>query len=261
MGKKAFRKAIEANKKVPDPVTDIPIKTGVPVDCACVIHGTYYDFSYVDKLYRGLCRNLSRPVNLHVYTEAHRDVPLPYIKHSLQNLGVEGPRKSWWYKTQLFDVNQFKGQLLYFDLDVVIVDNIDFFLELSTNYFWGIKDFRHLFNRSRQTLNSSIMYFDTRKFNYVWDQFLLRPEEHMRRFAGDQDFVDRIIQPKDKQFFDVDLIKSWRWQLFDGGYDTKKRRHLQPGTGTKITKPTRIMVFHSKPKLHEINDPVIDKYW
>jgi len=260
MSKKASRKALDA-PLVPDPPTVSQHKTGDPVDCACVIHGSYYSFDYVHKLYNGLCRNLTRSVRLHVYTEAERIVPEPYIHHALKNLEVEGPKKSWWYKTQLFDSNQFSGQLLYFDLDVVIVDNIDFFTELSTDCFWGIRDFRYLFNKTRRNLNSSIMYFDTQKFNYVWQQFMTNPAEHMRRLHGDQDFIDRAIPPNDKKFFDEDLIKSWRWQLLDGGYDVKSRRHYEPGSGTKITTPTRVMVFHGKPKIHEVNDAIIHKYW
>ena len=29
------------------------------IDCACLIHDTLYDWSYVDKLYRSLDRNLT----------------------------------------------------------------------------------------------------------------------------------------------------------------------------------------------------------
>jgi len=245
MGKKALRKT----------------SMNQPIDCACVIHGEYYQFDYVDKLYNGLIKNLSRPVNLHVYTEESRHVPEPYIHHPLQDLGVSGPRKSWWYKLQLFDNKNFNGQLLYFDLDVVIVDNIDFLVELSTKYFWGIRDFRYLFSPSKRTLNSSIMYFNTEVFSYVWDEFQKHSQMHMSRLHGDQDFIDRVIPAHHKQFFNEELIKSWRWQCLDGGYDTRYKQHKSPGTGTTVAHPTRVMIFHGKPKLHEINDPIIAKYW
>ena len=53
------------------------------VDCACLIHGDKYNWSYVDTLYHMICRNVSMDVRFHVYTEASRGVPSPFIKHEL----------------------------------------------------------------------------------------------------------------------------------------------------------------------------------
>jgi hypothetical protein len=50
-------------------------------DCACVIHGTGYDWQYVDKLYNMLTRHLPQGIRFHVYTEEHRSVPSHMIKH------------------------------------------------------------------------------------------------------------------------------------------------------------------------------------
>ena len=88
-----------------------------PIHCACLIHGDGYSWDYVDRLYNMVTRNLSRAVDFHVYTESHRDVPDHMIKHSLIEWpGVSGPKKSWWYKLQLFNAENFSGQILYFDL-------------------------------------------------------------------------------------------------------------------------------------------------
>ena len=106
-----------------------------PVDCACVIHGTGYDWTYVDRLYNMLNKHISRGVRLHVYTEADRPVPTPYIKHTLTDWGISGPKRAWWYKMQLFNPDHFRGQLLYFDLDTVIVNNIDWICNRAPEYF------------------------------------------------------------------------------------------------------------------------------
>jgi len=69
------------------------------IDCACLIHDTLYDWSYVDKLYNSLQRNLTPKVRMHVYTESSRYVPDTYIRHNLEEWdGVRGPKRSWWYK-------------------------------------------------------------------------------------------------------------------------------------------------------------------
>ena len=89
-----------------------------PINCACLIHGTGYDWTYVDRLYNMLSRHLTRQVILHVYTEEERTIPAPYIKHGLVDWGIGGPKKSWWYKLQLFNSEHYSGPLLYFDLEI-----------------------------------------------------------------------------------------------------------------------------------------------
>jgi len=61
------------------------------IDCACVIHGSGYDWSYVERLYNMLCRNLHAEVRLHVYTEHDRSVPPHMVKHILTDWGIAGP--------------------------------------------------------------------------------------------------------------------------------------------------------------------------
>jgi len=219
-----------------------------------------YDWIYVDKLYKGLKRNLNKKIKLHVYTEPGREVPDKYIKHPLKDLSPHGASKGWWYKVQLFDRTQFSGQLLYLDLDVAISGSLDWILDCDPKYFWGIRDFRYLFNQRKRELNSSLMYFNVDKFGYIWEDFKLDPGAYMSRLHGDQNYIDKKVPPPQMQFFDEKLVRSWRWELLDGGYDINTHRHKAPGTGTFVD-DTRVIVFHGKPKLHEISDPVIDKYW
>jgi hypothetical protein len=233
------------------------------IDCACVLHGTKYDWTYVDRLYNMLGKNLSLPVNLHVWTEYHREVPEHMIKHTLDDWpGISGPKKSWWYKMQMFNPEYFNGDLLYFDLDIVIVRKIDWILSLDTEYFYGIKDFKRLQNPFYESINSSVMWFNTDKFSWIWDRF----SQHniraiVNRYHGDQDYLNDIIPKAQRQYFDLDLIKSWRWQCYDGGMNFTKKTHYRPGVGTEIDDKTAILVFHGNPKPHEISDPVIQNLW
>ena len=105
-------------------VTTPTAPTG-PIDCACVIHGDAYSWTYVERLYNMLSRHVTPGIRLHVYTEADRSVPAPMIKHALTDWSISGPRRAWWYKMQLFNTQHHAGPLLYFDLDTVIVRNID----------------------------------------------------------------------------------------------------------------------------------------
>jgi hypothetical protein len=238
---------------------DPQIKT---INCACVIHGDAYSWTYVDRLYSMLSRNLTANVKLHVYTEASRAVPDPFIKHELVDWGIGGLKQSWWYKIQLFNSLHYQGPLLYFDLDTVIIQNIDWVAELTPKYLHAIKDFRYLWNPTNNKINSSVMWWDTRNYQFVYDSFIAENLESVRqRFRGDQDYISAVVPIDQRRFLDTNRVKSWRWQCLDGGYDFAKKQHYNPGAGTHFTEESSILVFHGNPKPHEIADTVIQEFW
>lgn len=233
------------------------------IDCACLIHGDAYDWTYVEKLYSMLQRNFSVPVKLHVFTEESRPVPSNMIKHALKEWpGVAGPKKAWWYKMQMFDRNNFAGQLLYFDLDVVIVNNLDWIMHLSRDYFWTIRDFRYLWRPTWAGINSSVMYWDTNKFHHIWRCFSKQDlAEVMRTHPGDQDFLSNTIGGDQRRFFKEKTVCSWRWQIFDAGMDMQSRSYRRPGAGAIVPPETSIIVFHGRPKPIDIKDQYIINNW
>lgn len=232
------------------------------IDCACVIHGDAYSWRYVDTLHDMLSRHLTPDVQLHVYTEADRSVPAPYIKHALTDWGISGPKRSWWYKIQLFNPEYHAGPLLYFDLDTVIVDNIDWIWQQPLTYFWAVRDFKYLWRSSSTEINSSVMWWDTQKYKHIWDLFVLEDLNKMlQMYRGDQNYISDKIAGNQRRFFDVNRVASWRWQCLDGGYNFAKKQHYAPGAGTQINKNTSILVFHGNPKPHESLDPTVLNHW
>lgn len=233
-----------------------------PIHCACLIHSDGYAWDYVDRLYSMLSRNITRPIVLHVYTEDTRPVPAPYIKHSLIDWGIGGPKRSWWYKLQIFNSEHYSGPLLYFDLDTVITKNIDWIWQLNLNFFWAVRDFKYLWKPTYTGLNSSVMWWNTSHYNYVWKQIKeSKITDFLRKYRGDQDYITDAISLTDRRFFNTDCVKSWRWQCLDGGFNFQRRIHLAPNTGTILDKNTSILVFHGHPKPHEVDDPTIKQCW
>lgn len=232
------------------------------IDCACLIHGNVYQWFYVDKLYGMLSRNLSRPCRMHVFTEANRSVPAPYIKHDLIDWpGISGPKKSWWYKLQMFDPKHIEGNLLYFDLDTVIVNNIDWICQSSTDFFWTIHDFKRLVKKDYFGINSSIMYWNTTKFSHIWAKSQVEGIKKIAaRFRGDQDYIQSVLKPDQIKFFPHDKILSWRWQALKNS-SPQPRFKPNVSAGTDITPQASVLVFHGYPKPHELQDPVVQKFW
>lgn len=232
------------------------------VNCACLIHGDLYQWEYVERLYRMIQRNLTEDFVMHVYTEASRPVPDHMIKHPLTEWGFNGPKQSWWYKLQIFNINSHRGPLLYFDLDTVITDNINWIVNLPTKFLWAPKDFKYLWRPTHLGINSSVMWFDTMAFYDVYQNFASQDVQYVaRRYPGDQDYLNEVIQHKRRRFLDEQLVKSWRWECFDGGFDFRRRTNRRPGAGTE-THNASILVFHGNPKpLNLLHDPVIAHHW
>ena len=153
-------------------------------------------------------------------------------------------------------------ELLYFDLDVVIVNNIDWIWQLPTTQFWTVRDFKYLWKPSNYSVNSSIMYWDTKRFKQVWNNFKKQQfGTIISSYRGDQDYITEVIAQQDLRFFDIKSIQSWRWQALDGGYNFGTRRYFTPGTGTKIAPDTSVLVFHGNPKPDAVQDPAIINNW
>ena len=233
-------------------------------DCACVIHSTGYDWVYVEKLYNMLNRNLNGEIRFHVYTEPDRPVPSHMIKHELTEwMGITGPKRSGWYKMQLFNPEHHAGNLLYFDLDCVIVNDLNWITQLPTSNFWTIRDFRYLQRQSYSGMNSSVMWWNVAQFGNIWSDFKkLDINDTVRRYPGDQDYLGAVIPPTHRRYFDDRYLQSWRWQVQDGGFDFTSRRSKKPGTGAHVSGDTSILVFHGKPKPHECTTfPLIAENW
>ena len=265
---RAAKQAHRAKKQQPKMIPAAPtIMVDHPgaIDCACVIHGDGYDWTYVDRLYSMLNRHLTHGARLHVYTEPKRSVPSHMIRHDLIEWpGVRGRKRSWWYKMQLFNSSHYQGQLLYFDLDTVIVDNIDWITALNTSLFWAIKDFRSFWRPNLQNINSSVMYWNTEQWTDIWTEFEKQGIEKIRsqhHHGGDQDYLNTVIPAQKRRFFDERRIVSWRWTALDGGMNFNNRTYLRPGQGTILAPDNSVLIFHGDPKPHEVTDAVIKQHW
>jgi len=262
--KQQHRAAREAHRAAKHPEPEVVENNpNTPVNCACVIHGDTYSWQYVDVLYSMLSRNLSREIRMHVYTERDRVVPPHMIKHVLTEWpGIRGSKKSWWYKMQLFNPEHYSGQLLYLDLDTVIVNNLDWITSLGSAHFWTIRDFKTLWRPQFQGINSSVMYWHTEKFAKIWYDFAEQDIPRLcAKYHGDQDYLSVTLKPRQRRFFPEKQAVSWRWQALDGGLDPRTRRHLIPGAGTKIDPETSLLIFHGQPKPDQVTDPIIKNHW
>ena len=167
----------------------------------CVKWGDKYDRSFVIRLRESLKRNLTGDWKFYCYTDRpEKDYDLP----------VEYPElRTWWHKLALLE---FKGENLYFDLDIQINGNIDFLkqdfgtLTLIDSTPWKTEQDELKFKYNRDTLvNSSIMRWEDQ--GYIFDKFLSNRNTYLRVYSG----IDRWIYNEkiDYKYFNTDKISSW----------------------------------------------------
>lgn len=94
------------------------------LNVVCVLKsGGDYDWEYVTKLHKAICKNI---------TYAHKFIVLADIFPSdnevvnIEIIPLCSDLKSYWAKLEAFRI---KGEVLYFDLDTVILSNLDLLVE------------------------------------------------------------------------------------------------------------------------------------
>lgn len=215
------------------------------LNIVCLKWGTKYPAEYVNRLYRMVCRHMRRPFRFHCLTEdsAHLEpgiIPLPLDTTQ----GLSG----WWYKLSLFRPGCYglSGDILYFDLDLVIVDNIDFLHDQPG-------DFLILRNWSRNKMwNSSVMRFKASAHTNIWERFVADADKVMARCNGDQEWIYECVP--DAGLWPAEKIVSYKKSL-----DSKAFRWLEKlgaaqlglrapaWLDTPLPPQAAIVVFHGKP--------------
>ncbi len=228
----------------------------------CLKYGTKYSAEYVNKLYNGVKSNLTIPFEFVCFTEDATDInseiriePIPLIS------GVEG----WWYKPMFFNPNLgLRGTILFFDLDVIVFDNIDNLFSYCPGEFCIIRDFNRFVIKNYNKFNSSIFRLTSGMHQHVYDNFIKNPRDPIKRFQGDQDWLRYSINDGTYKYWPDEWIQSYKWEMrgkpkFDRG--PRGQRDFET-TGDPIIKDsTSVAVFHGDPNPHNCKDQWVKDNW
>ena len=111
---------ISVEEPIPNP---IPVHTHVePISVLCVRFGPRYGREYVERLRNMVARHLTVPYEFFCLTDDQH--PIDSVTSIVRPHA--GYAKGWWHKVHMFDPGlNLRGRVLYFDLDIVIHNNID----------------------------------------------------------------------------------------------------------------------------------------
>lgn len=158
--------------------------------------------------------------------------------------------RGWWSKMELFRPEVFNNvQVLYFDLDTLITNNIDDFTSYGGNFF-ALRDFNTLVD-----VSSGIMGWDSNYGHHIFYKFIkgiMSQTIDIFNFkGGDQEAIEYLLnnEPQWVQDLFPNKMAAFKYQC----YNTH---------GVSIPEPTSVVCFHGVPKMIDlVDDPVISYYW
>lgn len=201
----------------------------VPTVVSVLRSGGEYRPEHVYELYAGVEKYW--PADWPLHFVCLTDVPLHYPQGPNNCIYVEPlvySWKSWWSKMELFrpDLERL-GNILYFDLDTVIVGDLT---DVSgMDRLTLLSDFYQLAN-----VASGVMFLPVGRRPEMWHAWLDGAPKQ-RRYRGDQEFMRTVWNAEQ------------RWQDVLPGQVVSYKVHVKNYHGT-MPPGARVVCFHGKPR-------------
>lgn len=212
------------------------------ITVACVLRsGGLYDWLWVERLKRGVARHLTLP---------HRFVCLADTRVPCDQIPLRTQWPTWWAKLELFRPGTLKGQVLYFDLDTVIVGSLDRIAAHPHRITLA-----HEYYRPAQ-LCSTAMAWNADDDLGIYQAFSADPAGAMARHKivssiGDQGFIEAHLKAAGVQ---ADTFRDLFGETSIASYKVHKCRAKPP-------KGAAAVAFHGSPKPHEITSGWVPRAW
>ena len=225
----------------------------------CLKHGTKYGPEYVNKLYNMTKRNSHIPFGFACITEDPTG-----LDKNIHIIPLPGKTKlsGWWFKPWVFSNElPLQGTILFLDLDIVVIKNIDDLWAHRPKQFCIIRDFNRSTVKDWNKFNSSIFRFEKGSFSFVWDN-LIKDTSITKRLHGDQDWIFSQIK-SNFCFWPDEWIQSYKWEIRSRNDLVRigLKRRFKDVSNPVINPETKILVFHGDPKPEDVEDPVVAQNW
>ncbi len=228
------------------------------VNIVCIKWGTLYGPEYVNRLYNGVKRNLTKPFRFICFTDNCAGVIDEVECHEFTDFPVSKELEwSAWRKLCLLRNDfPYSGQTLFLDLDVLITGSIDCFFEFGElDHFAIIHNWiaprKTIFRKAPDIGNSSCFRFPAQKFQAIYDNYLTEYQHAFDSFPTEQAYLTHCMKDR-KIWWPDDWVRSFkrhcRWAF--------PLNLLLPA---KFPKDARIIAFHGRPNPDQARDGFHDK--
>ena len=217
-----------------------------------------YNGIYVDKLYNTIDNNLKLPYEFVCLTNSPKQISSGITIKPLLH-GLEG----WWSKMEIFRPDLFRDcdGVLYFDLDTLIMDDINELAELAADDFHSFMTLRG-FNKARKRkgdpVASGIMIMNSfsSEANKVYNHFMKDPKGNIARQKaqipgeprkgagerGDQGFIAKVLGEKN-----VPKLQDYLPDKYIMG-----KRHVR--NHKELPQEPHVVAWSGKPRLHNAKE-------
>lgn len=220
---------------------------GTHVNIVCLKWGTRYPAEYTNRLYRSVKRHLSRPFRFVCVTDdpSGLEEGVDAVEFA-QNPGFDaGKWPNVFMKLCLFKEGfaDLEGPTLFFDVDVVIMEDLDCFFDYKPGKNCIIHNWlpwrKTLFRGLPHIGNSSLFRYEAGRSGYVYDVFV-------REF---QQANDHSCYPTEQAFLTHAMEEVYWWP---DEWVLSFKRHCVPVFPLNLLraprKPdTKVLVFHGLP--------------
>ncbi len=238
----------------------------------CIKWGKKFGVEYVNKLYNAVQRNLSLKHRFICLTDDAEGIVAGVETFDIPRADL----KICWNKLALFDrgIHNIEGQILFLELDVVIVKPIDdLFLFQPESKFVSIKEWVSVDYAlpDMTPFNASAMRFDVGAYPFIVEDFYKERDVTLieeiffdeaasklgqsekvtyndlegfppRVFNGDQEWEYYMLYKNNVKvdYYPEGWLASYRY-----GFDSK----------------ARVIVFHGEPKPEQVSDEIVMRNW
>jgi hypothetical protein len=203
----------------------------------CMKWGDRYGSEYVNRLYAMVARNLTLRHRFICLTDDPGGIRPEVDCRALPEIELaDAPPHSGWRKLSCLGVELGdRGQVLFLDLDLVIVANIDC-LFAHPGAFCIIENWTQ---RGRGIGNSSVFRFQAGAHRPVLQRFCADAAKIIRSWPNEQTYLTRSVG--EVTFWPQGWCRSFK-------HDCLPARPLRPFRQARIPADARIVVFHGDPK-------------
>ncbi len=217
------------------------------VTVVCVLkRGGAYSTKYVSRLEEAVRVHTTVPYRFLCLTDDDVDCcDVVRLKHNWPG---------WWSKIELFRDDLESCQSLYFDLDTLVVGNIDALVDVANRVnFAALRGFNTKYGRNVENLASGIMVGNFLLNSQVCTKFLEDPQGHMSESRqnwrhGDQGYLASVLG------MDVPRLQNALPDDYIVGKRTARDKSF-------ILPDTRVIAWSGEPRLHRAKDEFIADYW
>ena len=215
------------------------------VNVVCMKFGNRYGANYVNNLYRGVRRHLSRPFVFYCFTDDRSGLDPGIEVRDYETLLVhESMRRTVYTKYSIMhSLSGLKGPTLFLDIDILLLDSIDALFDYAGERFCIIRNWYSWWKnilRARPDIgNSSVFRFQGGECDHVLERYLRDPSYVDEAFPTEQAFLTDCMRDE-KAYWPSEWIQSFK-------HNCCHTFPLNLVRKPTIRPDTSILVFHGRP--------------